>query len=557
MFFSTSQKADPSVPLPALVDDGSLEWDEEAAIVVVGLGGAGACVALEAREQGDDVFAVERFRGGGATAISGGIYYAGGGTPIQKEAGIEDSPENMLAYLRHEVRDVVKESTLRAFCEQSVENFRWLQEQGVPFEASLCPFKTSYPNNDYFLYYSGNEGYPPWNQDARPAPRGHRARGKGVSGAAFFAPLRKRVLEEGVRVSWQSTVRRIIKDPGGRVTGVEYHCIRAGSAAAWLHDRLFRLMIFLRYVNIFMLTVSRLIEGCINLLEARATRVRRVRARKGVVLAGGGFVFNKAMVERHAPGHRAGMPLGTIADNGLAIRLGQAAGGATAHMSRISAWRFINPPAAFARGVLVDQTGRRICNEMLYGDTIGAGLFRNGSGKGYLIIDQPLWWQAFRQLRGNLWFQTMGGVLYLFAERKKSGDLMSLARKVGIPGETLRETVAAYNQIALEEAPDPLGKPAGYHSPLRKPPFYALDVSFDARLVPCPSLTLGGLQVDEDSGLVLDEQGAAVPGLYSAGRNAVGVSSWGYVSGLSIADCVFSARRAARHAHRYGGRPAH
>jgi 3-oxo-5alpha-steroid 4-dehydrogenase len=37
----------------------------------------------------------------------------------------------------------------------------WLREQGVPFQASLCPFKTSYPSNQYFYYYSGNESFPP------------------------------------------------------------------------------------------------------------------------------------------------------------------------------------------------------------------------------------------------------------------------------------------------------------------------------------------------------------------------------------------------------------
>jgi 3-oxo-5alpha-steroid 4-dehydrogenase len=39
-----------------------------------------------------------------------------------------------------------------------------------------------------------------------------------------------------------------------------------------------------------------------------------------------------------------------------------------------------------------------------------------------------------------------------------------------------------------------------------------------------------------------------VPGLYAAGRSAVGLCSRSYVSGLSIADCVFSGRRAGRHA---------
>jgi 3-oxo-5alpha-steroid 4-dehydrogenase len=54
--------------------------------------------------------------------------------------------------------------------------------------------------------------------------------------------------------------------------------------------------------------------------------------------------------------------------------------------------------------------------------------------------------------------------------------------------------------------------------------------------------------VDESSGQVLSTDGSPVPGLYAAGRTAVGICSNSYVSGLSIADCVFSGRRAGKHA---------
>ena len=50
--------------------------------------------------------------------------------------------------------------------------------------------------------------------------------------------------------------------------------------------------------------------------------------------------------------------------------------------------------------------------------------------------------------------------------------------------------------------------------------------------------------VDERTGQVRRDDGGLIPGLYAAGRNAVGVCSRQYVSGLSIADCVYSGRRA-------------
>lgn len=60
-------------------------------------------------------------------------------------------------------------------------------------------------------------------------------------------------------------------------------------------------------------------------------------------------------------------------------------------------------------------------------------------------------------------------------------------------------------------------------------------------------LTLGGLTVDEETGEVLSASGTPVGGLYAAGRSAVGLCSNSYVSGLSLADCDFSGRRAGQH----------
>jgi len=62
-------------------------------------------------------------------------------------------------------------------------------------------------------------------------------------------------------------------------------------------------------------------------------------------------------------------------------------------------------------------------------------------------------------------------------------------------------------------------------------------------------MTLGGLVVEEDTGLVISEKNRTpIPGLYAAGRTASGVPSKSYVSGLSLADCIYSGRRAGLHA---------
>src|SRR5258705_8319547 len=215
------------------------DWDLEADVVVVGFGAAGACAALEAAAAGASVLVLDRFGGGGATALSGGVVYAGGGTPHQRAAGVDDSPEAMFGYLRTEVGDVVPAAILRQFCDGSVAMLAWLEGHGVPFEGSLCPDKTSYPTNRHYLYYSGSElsaaaaaaADAGAAAAAPPAPRGHRTRGRGTSGGLLYARLSAAVRAAGVRVLTQTTARELVTDPDGRVTGVA--CLSLRAAPGW------------------------------------------------------------------------------------------------------------------------------------------------------------------------------------------------------------------------------------------------------------------------------------------------------------------------------------
>lgn len=53
--------------------------------------------------------------------------------------------------------------------------------------------------------------------------------------------------------------------------------------------------------------------------------------------------------------------------------------------------------------------------------------------------------------------------------------------------------------------------------------------------------------MNEETGQVVTASGESIEGLYAAGRSAVGICSNSYISGLSLADAMFSGRRAARH----------
>lgn len=547
---------------------GAVDWAGEADMVVIGLGGAGAAAAVQALELGQSVLALERFEGGGATKASGGVVYLGGGTAVQHEAGVEDDPEEMFRYLKRETEGVVSDELLMDYCRSGPETVEWLRRYGVRFEGTVWPKKTSYPAPEYFLYHSDNSLIAPYKDDARPAARGHRGwvpveQGrKAINlGGSVYDPLLASALSMGLDLRRLADARQLVLDRAGRVIGVKAYCFEEGSEAAERYRKLRAAA--QRWMTMYppILPGSGFFfnQGLKRIKQAAALERERAarffRARKGVVIAAGGFVFNRPMVQELAPKFARGFPLGTDGDDGSGILLGQSAGARLGHMDRVTAWRFINPPLAFATGLIVNRRGRRFINEMCYGAHMGVEIGENQGGKAWLIIDRALARKALAQVSGGqaLGFQRDLARLQVWLAAHKANSLDELAAKVGIDAAAFAETVATYNTQARSGGRDALGKEAEDMAALETGPFYAIDIGLGAKLFPCPTLTLGGIEVDEETGQALAaEDAGVVEGLYAAGRSAVGVCSQNYVSGLSIGDCIYSGRRAARHIARSG-----
>lgn len=534
---------------PLRVEDAaSVKWDDACDLLVVGIGLAGASAALRADELGLDTIAVDRFQGGGASELSGGVVYAGG-THVQAELGIEDSTENLFNYLGYETGSLISEPTLRKFCEDSPGQITWLEKYGVPFGGPVAMRKTSYPPMGHYLYFSGNETSPEGKARAKPAPRGHRAlptfkTKERFSGVFIMTRLKDAIARaRNVRRMYQAAARRLVVDAQGRVIGAEIWQIPPGSLAARLHASAYLLG---RPLALEALRLNGPLWRMVSWLERTRARPRLVRARKGVVLSAGGFIHNPAMMARHAPLYADVFRQGTQGDDGSGIRLGASVGGATSQMDTISAWRFVSPPYDWPKGIMVSAAGQRFTNEELYGARTSRGIYEKAGGKAWLILDQSLVDSALADLAtGELQdFQVMAAKT-LLRGAKKADTIVGLEQAVGMPKGSLQGEVAAYNAAIAAGERDPQGKSDAMRAALATAPFHALDIS-NQTTAPLAALTMGGLSLDEATGTVRGADGGLVNGLFAAGRSATGMCSNEYISGLALADCIWSGHRTAQ-----------
>jgi 3-oxo-5alpha-steroid 4-dehydrogenase len=134
-------------------------WDDEADVVIVGYGIAGAAAAVEASAEGADVLVVECTGGwGGAATMAGRFIYLGGGTELQKACVFEDSVENMAAFLKVSMGPGADAERIDDHCAGRVAHYDGLVDCGVPFKPVFC----------------GEPGWEP-PADETPLPRRRRA----------------------------------------------------------------------------------------------------------------------------------------------------------------------------------------------------------------------------------------------------------------------------------------------------------------------------------------------------------------------------------------------
>lgn len=469
-----------------------IQWDRSADVVIVGQGVAGTCAALEAHRAGAEVLVIERASGGGgASALSSGIYYLGGGTPVQKALGYDDDADNMAAFLMASC-DPLDPVAVRYFCDDSAAHFDWLEAQGVPFERTGFKGKAVYLNTTECLLTTGNEKAWPYCEIARPVARGHKVAGVGENaGAVGMAALLQRCVDEGVPAIYDSNVVALVRDDRGRITGVR--------------------------------------------VRQPGNVILHVEARRGVIIAAGSNNLNYEMIRENIPlMSDTAEPLGTPANDGAGILLGMSVGAGTTAMDGVIPTASIYPPADLIKGIIVNKLGRRFVAEDAYHGRTGAFVMEQPDQTAYLILDSEIF--AYPEM-----------TIHRHALVDGWETIEEMEAGLNLPAGSLQKTMSDYNRHAAEGRDPLLHKQPEWLKPLDKGPYAAFDISFNKSMY--YFITLGGLRTGLN-GEVLDKRNEAIPGLYAVGASAAHIPRSGksYASGLSLGPGSYFGRRAGRHA---------
>ena len=265
-------------------------------------------------------------------------------------------------------------------------------------------------------------------------------------------------------------------------------------------------------------------------------------AKKGVVVASGGFSANKELRSLYDPRMRDLTTTNQPTITGDLINPMIDIGAQTVGMDYIqcipgnvpgqkavsSGW--INRVAGF---IFVNESGDRFIAEDQRRDVIRDAVLAQPHKIAFPILDQ----KGFDALPPGPKAKCEKSLAV--GESYKADTLDELARLMGVPASNLKKAVAAYN-AAVDSKKDPTGRAeAVLTDKIETAPFYAGRISMSVHH------TMGGVRIDEKA-RVIDRQGKPIANLYAAGEVTGGIHGTNRVGGNAIAD-IFTFGRIAGH----------
>lgn len=536
-------------------------WDAEYDVVVVGSGAGGMTAALCCHAKGLSTLLIEKDKVyGGTSAVSGGGIWIPCNDQVEPKGGRDDL-EAARRYVHTLVGDETEPARIDAYLDNGPTMVRYMeQEFGVKFDLVV-----RYP--DYFMHTEG-------------AKASHRSLEPAVFDAALLGdelhhqrePYPGTLVMNRLSLTQAQAHTLLAKEKGW--VGMFLKLM----LAYWLdwpwrfkthRDRRLKLgqgmvgamryALMQRHIPLWLNTgLTDLVEanGRVVGIEAeREGKPIRIGARRGVILASGGFEANQTMREKYLPKPtKAEWSVAPGCNAGEGIQAGLKIGAAVKGMDRVwGAPSIISPvgnPAtalfverALPRAIMVNGLGKRYVNEAGAYTAVVYAMIENHKKTGCAI---PSWFIADAVYRKNY---PMGPVLpgMLQPDRKlppewrnviyfKADSLEELASQIGVDAEGLKKTVARNNAFAARGVDEDFGigdnefdryygdsnvKPNPCLGPIEKPPFYAV------KIFPGEIGTNGGLDAD-DRGRVMREDRSVIPGLYAIGNCSSAVMGRSY-----------------------------
>ena len=505
-----------------------MDWDETCDVLVVGSGAGGVTGAYAAAREGLSVILVESSdRFGGISAYSGGGMWFPGNAVLRRGGGDAD-----MASAREYYHTLVGDRTPRAlqdaYLDTGTELIDYLEQD--PHFAFIV-----YPWPDYFGLVPNASAT---GRHIMPAPIPAAELG------ALRAQLRPNLGEEREGVP-----------PADELWMGQALIGRFLLALSTLPKAALRL-------NSPLTQLVREDDRVIGAVIGGPNAPRRIRTRRGVLIAAGGFEHNAEMRARFGvPGSVAGA-MSPPSNDGAAIAAGMAVGADVDLMDQ--AWwspGLLRPNGratftlGFDGGIFVDQGGRRFMNESTPYDRGGREIIARIE-RGALRLP---FWLVYDDRDGGLPpiqypNQPLGDIAgYRDAGLLRSGaTLAELAAAIEVPAEALQATVARFNTQVESGADRDFSRGVEPYDRMftqDRLPMDRIDrAPFHAIAFGLSDLgTKGGLRTDPDA-RVLEASGAVISGLYAAGNSMAAVSGTAYPGGGNpIGSSMVFAYRAARH----------
>lgn len=527
-------------------------FDETFDVLVVGSGGAGLTAAFTAAESGAHVLVIEKDDVlGGTTGVSGGGVWVPNNRHLAA-AGLEDSRDDALAYIRHIADGRALDPSLIEVFVDTVSGVIEYLEANTPLETQAVPALVDY----YGAIIDRVPGCKPFSRTIEPRP--FPAREQLGDDWANRLVARSTLLSLGASTTLREDMDAMFG--GGMQTGLEELAERERAGVRVKGAALVGCLLKATLEaggDVRVATPAKELvvasDGTVVGVRVGGEQPRVIGARKGVILACGGFEWNLDMVLAYL-GYEV-KPLSPGGNTGDGHLMAMEAGAKMGNMTQY--WgqgAMFDPSITFEDGspapqmmtglgpgsIIVNRFGHRF---------MGSGLTYNDFPKPFANFDHllPGWpntppaWVIFGpSVKTGTTILTMRPEEAAPVWLTQAESLTELAGKIGTDPETLEATVSRFNEhAATGEDPD-FGE--AHVAPIDGPPYYAIEQW------PGSLGTNGGCRVNAN-GQVLGYRVDVIPGLYAAGNTSAAVLGGAYLGGgTPIASGMTFGYLAGRHA---------